>query len=220
MTPLRKTTWRLPIFLILLTILPIAASLYRLGDLVLTDSAKITDPDVLRFFQAPSPIALHVAFGSLFLMLGAFQLSPGLRNRHRRLHKRMGYIAAVSAVVFSLSGVWMVFAYEPHSLANAWIDVGRVFFGTAIAIFILLGVWFAIVKNLHAHRAWMIRGYALAASTGIQSYLIAIVTVANGAFDPAFADAMMWLGWIIGVISAEWILNRKIDFSPRMQSRL
>lgn len=220
MTPLRKTTWRLPILLILLTILPIVASLYRLGDLALTNPATVTDPDVLRFFQAPFPIALHVAFGSLFLVLGAFQLSPGLRNRHRRLHKRMGYAAAMSALLFSLSGIWMVFAYESHSLANKWIDVGRLFFGSANAIFILLGVWFAISKNLPAHRAWMIRGYALAATTGIQSYLIAIVTVANGAFDPALADAMMWLGWIIGVISAEWILGGHIRFTRRIHTRL
>ncbi|MFY0596976.1 MAG: DUF2306 domain-containing protein [Cognatishimia sp.] len=210
MTPLRKTNWRLPILLILLTILPVAASLYRLGDLAFTDPASVSDPDILRFFHAPSPIALHVAFGSLFLVLGALQLSPGLRTRHRALHKRLGYAAALSALVFAISGVLMVFFYAPHSLSNIWIDIGRVIFGSAITIFILLGVWSAVAKNIPAHRAWMIRGYALSASSGIQSYLIAIVIVVNGSFDPQLADAMIWLGWIIGVIIAEWIISGKL----------
>ncbi|SHH25893.1 Predicted membrane protein [Cognatishimia maritima] len=199
----------MPLLLILLGILPIAASLYRLGDLAITDPSTIADPDVLRFFAAPSSIAMHVAFGSLFLILGAFQVSAGFRRAHRTLHKRMGYLAALSAVVFSLSGVWIVFTYAPHSLANPWIDVGRVFFGTAITAFILLGIWAAISKDLKAHRAWMIRGYALAASSGIQSYLIAIVTVINGAFDPEIADSMIWLGWVIGILAAERIIVGK-----------
>jgi len=121
MTPLRNTTWRLPISLILLTILPIAASLYRLVDLVITDPASVSDPDILRFFNAPSPIALHVAFGSLFLLLGSLQLSPGLRTRHRILHKRLGYAAALSALVFAISGVLMVFfAQSVKSLDRCW----------------------------------------------------------------------------------------------------
>lgn len=209
MTPLRQTVWRLPIALILLGILPIAASIYRVIVLATTDAATIVNPDEVRFFDMPGSILAHVIFGTLFLILGAFQMSPGLRRRSLQLHRRIGRAAAVSALVFALTGVWMVFAYPPHSQSSSMVDVGRVAFGLATSVFIVLGILAVIRKNLAAHRAWMIRGYALAAASGIQSYLIAIVTVAMGAFDPKIADAMIVLGWFIGILAAERIIGPK-----------
>lgn len=207
MTPLKQTTWRLPILLILLSILPIAASVYRIVVLATTDATTVVNPDELRFFEMPASILAHVILGTLFLILGALQMSPGLRRRALRLHRRIGWAAVISALTFSLSGVWMVFFYPPHSAASLMVDIGRVIFGTAVAIFIVLGITAAIQKNIAAHRAWMIRAYALAASSGIQSYLIAIVTVAMGGFDPKVADALIVLGWFIGIIAAERIIN-------------
>lgn len=215
MTPLKQTTWRLPILLILLGALPIAASLYRTVVLATTDPGTVTNVDELRFFDMPVPILMHVIFGSLFLILGAIQMSSGIRRKYRKLHRRIGWIAALSAVVFSLYGVWMVFVYPPHSAASQMVDIGRVFFGTAIPIFIVLGIWAAIQKDMNAHRAWMIRGYAIAASSGLQSYLIAIVTAVMGRFDPQVADAMIVLGWFIGVIAAE-----KIIAGPRSDRKI
>lgn len=209
MTPLKQTTWRLPVLLILLGILPIAASVYRVVVLATTEATTVVNPDELRFFEMPGSILAHVVLGTLFLILGAFQMSPGLRRRALRLHRRIGWAAVISALTFSLSGVWMVFAYPPHSAASLMVDVGRVIFGFAVAVFIMLGIAAAIQRKIAAHRAWMIRAYALAASAGIQSYLIAIVTVVMGGFDPKVADAMIVLGWFIGIIAAELIINQK-----------
>ncbi|CUJ06490.1 DUF2306 domain-containing protein [Cognatishimia activa] len=206
MTVLRQTTWRIPILLVLLGVMPIAASIYRTVVLATTDLAAVTDADELRFFDMPVPILMHVIFGSLFLVLGALQMSPGLRRKHRILHRRIGWSAAVSAIIFSLYGVWMVFLYPSHSAASFMIDIGRVVFGIAIPTFVVLGVLAAIRKNIPVHRAWMIRGYSLAAASGIQSYLIAVATGLMGRFDPQIADAMMILGWMIGIIAAEKII--------------
>lgn len=210
MIALKHTKWRLPLLLILLAALPIAASLYRTIILATQDPIAVS-PDEARFFEMPMPILIHVLLGTAFLILGAFQMSAGLRQSHKALHRRLGWAAAPMAILFSLSGVWMVFVYPSHSQASILIDLGRVIFGVAITIFVSTGVYFATQKNFKKHRAWMIRGYTLAASTGIQSYLIAIATVINGSFDAQLADTMMILGWVIAIWAGERIIARKKD---------
>lgn len=208
MRPSLFKSLRLPLALILLGLLPIAASVYRVAMLAGTDPATVTNADDARFFAMPVPILLHVIFGSLFLVLGALQMSASLRQRARSFHRRSGWVALLAGLTFALSGVWMVFTYPSHSLAALSIDIARILFGTFIAGAILAGIRAALRKDTAAHRAWMIRAYAVSASAGLQSYLIGLSFAINGSFDAKFADAMMWLGWIIGFIAAEWIVAR------------
>lgn len=205
MTRKKTNPWRLPIALIVLGLIPIAGSAYRTFVVLATDAATVTNPDEARFFAMPAPILMHVIFGSLFLVIGAFQMSQGIRQRHRSWHRRMGWVGVVAGLTFAASGVWMVLFYPSHSLANLSIDIGRIVFGSAIVVFISLGILRAIHKDFASHRVWMIRGYALAASSGAQSYLIFIAAGINGGFDPALADAMMWLGWTLGIVIGERI---------------
>ena len=209
MSNVSRRRWRVPAWLIFLGILPIAASLYRIAVLIGTDPATVTNTDELRFFAQPVSIALHVIFAVAFLVLGAFQFVPHLRIGTPSLHRLIGYGAAVSGIIFALSGVYMVVTYPPHSLANPYIDIARIVLGLAIPVMIALGIIRAIRRELPAHRAWMIRAYALAASSGAQSWLIAVAMLINGGFDATLADTMMWLGWAIGVLAAEWVIHRQ-----------
>ena len=200
--------WRLPLLLVLLGLLPIVASLYRIVVLTGTDPASVTNPDELRFFAMPISILLHVIFGVAFLVLGALQFMPKLRIGTPSLHKKIGYIAALSGVIFSLAGTYMVFTYPPHSGANIAIDVGRVILGSLLPLFIGLGIRAATRRNFTAHRAWMIRAYAIAASSGVQSYLVAIAMVLNGGFDVTLADRMLLVGWAVTLVITEWVIAR------------
>lgn len=217
MSRLSLGRWRLPVLLILLSLLPIGASVYRIVVLASTDVASVTSADELRFFEMPTSILLHVIFAITFLALGAFQFVPHLRVGAPSLHKIIGYLAALSGVIFAMSGVYMVFAYPSHSQGNVLIDFGRVLFGSAIPVFIGLGILAAVLRDLAAHRAWMIRSYALAASSGIQSYFIAFAFAINGGFDAKLADAMMWLGWAVGIFAAERIIKGNVPLKRRLR---
>jgi uncharacterized membrane protein YozB (DUF420 family) len=133
---------------------------------------------------------------------------PKLRIGTPSLHKKIGYIAALSGVIFSLAGTYMVFTYPPHSGANIAIDVGRVILGSLLPLFIVLGIRAATRRNFTAHRAWMIRAYAIAASSGVQSYLVSIAMVLNGGFDVTLADRMLLVGWAVTLVITEWIIAR------------
>ncbi len=208
-------TLKLPLGLMLLGILPIAASAFRVVVMSDPDAHNTATPDEARFLAMPVSILSHVIFGSLFLIIGALQMSSTLRMRHRKLHRKLGYAALIAGLTFAISGVWMVFFYPSHSLGALHIDIGRVIFGTAITVVLSLGIRSALRKDFAQHRAWMIRAYALSASAGVQSYLILLALAINGSFDAKLADIMMWVGWITSAVAAEFIITRPSNRKPQ-----
>ncbi|MGH1464457.1 MAG: DUF2306 domain-containing protein [Cognatishimia sp.] len=208
MSILPNHKWRIPLVLILLCLLPIAASAFRVIWMATISPDAAISPSDARFLAFPVPILLHVILASLFLILGAFQMPAALRQKFRNWHRRSGRVAVVAGLTFALSGIWMVLTYAPHEFQNNSIDAGRIVFGFAIAVFLILGIQKARSRNFKSHRAWMIRAYALSASSGAQSLLIAGALAFTGAFDPTLADAMMWVGWIVSILFGEWIIMR------------
>ncbi|WP_462187921.1 MULTISPECIES: DUF2306 domain-containing protein [unclassified Frankia] len=167
MTPSTRTEWRVPAALLALTAVPIVAGSVRLTDLA--GGAEVT-PENARFFAAPVPVVLHIISVILYSTLGAFKFVPGFRRRRPGWHRAVGRLLVPCGLTVAFSGLWMTLFYPRPEGDGDLLTGFRLVFGSAVAVSIVLG--FAAIRrqDIARHRAWMIRGYAIALGAGTQFF--------------------------------------------------
>ena len=158
--------WKIPLVLLLLSAIPVAAGIGRLLELA-------SNPEIItenaRFVAAPLPVILHIIGATLFCALGAFQFSAPLRQRNPQWHKASGRLVVASGVVCAISGLWMTVMYPiPPELQGDLLRGVRVFVGAAMLASIVLAVAAVMRRDIANHQAWMIRAYALGQGAGMQ----------------------------------------------------
>ncbi|MFK3983741.1 DUF2306 domain-containing protein [Micromonospora sp. NPDC050397] len=196
--------WRLPTALILLGLIPIIAGLGRLGEL---GTGPEVTPANARFVADPLPVVLHIVGAVVYTILGAFQFVPSLRRR--RWHRLVGRVLVPCGLTVALSGVWMAFAYDLPAHDNDVLAAMRLLFGSAMAASILLGLAAVLRRDFARHRAWMVRGYAIALGAGTQAFTHAPYFAATGEQpDGNVRAGLVVAGWLINLAVAEWYLRR------------
>ena len=83
----------------------------------------------------------------------------------------------------------------------------RILASSAMAAFILLGFTAIRRRDIPAHRAWMIRAYALGLGPGTQVFTEGIGEALFGITDLSKALSL-GLGWAINAAVAEWVIRR------------
>ncbi|HYH28785.1 MAG TPA: DUF2306 domain-containing protein [Pseudonocardia sp.] len=160
-------------------------------------------------------LVAHIFTATVALVLGPLQFVPAIRAR-RRVHRRIGRAYLLLGVV-------------PSALAAvpvAWLS-GRLV--TQVGLVVpaagwLLTAWLAVLAirrgDVAAHRAWMMRNYALtflAVTARIVVPLVLLTVLATGAVARADAAAVaaslipigQVLGWTINLAVAEVLIRRR-----------
>lgn len=197
--------------LIALSIVPVLAGGARLVQL--STGAAVT-VDNARFVAAPWPVVLHVIGSAIYCVLGALQFAPGLRARWPAWHRRSGRVLVGCGLTAALSGLWMTQFYQPAPLDGTALYSMRWGVGMAMTAALMLGVIAARGRKVAAHRAWMMRAYALGLGAGTQ-----VLTHLPWMLWPAlhtlgWRTIFMGLGWAINLAVAEWLIARA-RHSPR-----
>ena len=65
-------------------------------------------------------------------------------------------------------------------------------------------------ERIAAHRAWMIRAYALGQGAGTQVILMLPLTLIAGAPTYFLRDVLMTCAWGLNIVLAEWIVRRRL----------
>jgi hypothetical protein len=190
-TAQRTRTWRVPAALITLSLVPVAAGAFRLGES--TAGTRVT----------PVAMLLHIIGASVYCVLGAFQFIPVTRR-----HRLAGRFLVPCGLVAALSGVWMAVFHRPED-DSALLTVLRVGFGTAMAVALVLGVMAVRRRRFGVHRVWMIRGYAIALGAGSQAVVFGLWAVVAGTPGEFGTALLMGAGWVINLAVAEWIIREK-----------
>jgi hypothetical protein len=206
-----------PAALILLSLFPIIAGAVRVTDLT---GGQVT-PDNARFFDSPIPVLIHIPAVTVYLILGAFQFVPSLRRGKRgklSWHKVAGRILAPAGLLAALSGLWMAvfYALPPHD--GPLLLILRLFFGSAMVAFIVLG--FIAVKrgNYVRHSAWMSRAYAIGIAQGtiVVIYIPWILLI--GPVNELTRALQIGASWVISLAVAEYFIYRR-DQGPARTAR-
>ncbi len=203
--------WKVPAALIALSVIPLIGGGVRLAGLAY--GAAVT-PGNARFVAAPTPVVLHVLCAALFCVLGAFQFSSAFRKRQPVWHRISGRILVPCGLVVALSGLWMTLFYAIGApLQGVLLFYVRLVVGFAMVASIALAVMAIVRRDFPVHRAWMIRGYALAQGAGTQVLVFIPAFLVSGETLGLTRDLLMTLAWLINVVVAEWIIRQ--PFTPK-----
>lgn len=198
-TPARSS-WLIPAALILLALVPVVAGAARLSDLATASPTAETT----RFHAAPLPVVLHILGATVYALIGAFQFSPA---RHTRWHRIAGRIAFPMGLIAAISGIWMTLTYPWANADGEAVYAARLIFGTGMALSLILGVTSAVKRNIPAHKAWMLRAYAIGMGAGTQvlTHLPWFLLVGQPTEGPR--TVLMIAAWVLNLAVAEWIIR-------------
>lgn len=149
---------------------------------------------------------IHV-FSSIFLLGAGFtQFSTYVLRNHRKLHRWVGRMYV--GIILCLSGpaglIMAIYANGGWLSQLAFSLLSVLWWGTT-----LVALQTARRKKIQAHRAFMIRSFALTASAlTLRSWKWALVLL----FHPSPMSLYMlvaWLGWVPNLLFAEWLIWRR-----------
>ena len=90
-------------------------------------------------------------------------------------------------------------SYLPH--VNACLN------GTS-AVLLFTGYTFIRSRNVAAHRAWMMRAYALAIAAGTQPITLAPMLAFPKLYGELGYTLGLAAGWLLNLLVAEWLIRR------------
>ena len=201
--------WPVPAALVALSAIPLIVGALRL--LQLAGGPELI-PAEERFAGFPLAVALHILGAATYVLLGALQFVPRVRRRHRTWHRRAGRVLIVAGLLVAASALWMTLLYAAKPGTGELLYVLRLVFGCALVACLVLG--FAAIRRrlLPAHRAWMIRAYAIALAAGTQAFTQGLGGAVFGTGELQ-CDLSHGAGWVINLAVAEWVIRRPTRIS-------
>lgn len=197
--------WRVPIGLILLVAVPVAFAIVRAVELA---SNPAVTPDNARFLAMPAPILLHIYGGVPYAVLGALQFVPALRRRS--WHRIAGRLLIPCGLAVGVSGVWMTLRGDLPPTDGTLLNAFRLIVGAFTIAAMVLGFLAVRRRDITAHRAWMMRGYAVAAlGTGTQTVFFGLWMAAFGEPDVTTKALLMGAAWALNLAVAERLIRRR-----------
>jgi uncharacterized membrane protein len=199
----RRSSWRVPAALVALVIVPLVAGSLRLVEVAGGPQMLPTNP---RIDASPTPVVLHVVAAAVFAVVGAFQFSARIRRGHLTWHRRAGRALVAAGLVVAGSGLWMTLFY-PDAPGGDLLWTVRLVVGSAITLSLVLGFTAIRRHDIAAHRAWMIRAYALSVAAGTQVFTQGI---GEGIFGTTEASTGLSVsaGWVVNAVVAESVIRR------------
>jgi uncharacterized membrane protein len=209
----RKADFLIPGGLLVLSFVPAVAGTFRVVQL--TVGAEIT-PDNARFFAAPLPVVLHIVSSVIYSIAGAFQFSPGFRRRRPQWHRAAGRVLIPCGLIVAFSALWMNQSFPLGNLKGPGVAdydgrslyAIRLVVGSAMAVFLCLGVATILKRDFRSHGAWMIRAYALGLGAGTQAFTHIPWFLFPSIHGELTRTLCMAAGWAINAAVAEWAIAR------------
>lgn len=200
----RRDGWAIPPALLALGAIPLVAGGLRLAQL---GGGPALIPADDRFEPFPAPVVVHIVGAALYLLAGALQFVPGFRRRHRAWHRRAGRVVAVAGLLVAGSALWLTLGYPFKPGTGVLLYLLRLIFGAAMAGALVAGYLAIRRRDVAAHRAWMIRAYAIGLAAGTQALTEGVGGALFGTGELA-GDLAKGAGWLINLAVAEWIIRR------------
>ncbi|OPA79140.1 hypothetical protein BVG16_08570 [Paenibacillus selenitireducens] len=146
----------------------------------------------------------HIVTAMLALIIGPFQIFLKPSKARIRQHRLLGYVYIISVTV---SGI--VSLYLSLFATGGWI-AGLGFMG-------LDGLWVATTwialrkimrKDIQAHKAWMLRSYALTFAAVTLRIWLAPLVLLFGDFEAGYR-VVAWFCWVPNLLVIEAVIRKK-----------
>jgi uncharacterized membrane protein len=162
------------------------------------------------FFPVRWLLVPHALSGLIALLIGPFQFSSRLRQRHLRIHRIMGRTYLVSVAVSAIVALYISAIHQSDVQGKAWI------FTLAITWLITGAMAFAAVRkgNIEAHRQWIARNYAFT------TVFVTVRVVHALPIPDAYGDTPSWILLLATLLLTEAGLSWRGVFTDRRSQRL
>lgn len=199
----------IPPALWLLGSLAILSALYRIyvtGEAVVT-GVMPTDPADLHYVKHAALTGMHVIPGLIFLLLGPLQFIASIRARWPRFHRWSGRLFIVSGLFLAVSAIIINIVFPPF---GGWFKSLAVYIFSAAQIITLVIALRAILRrDVVRHRAWMIRAFAIGLAISTMRIFFIPAYLLFGVPSDFTVGLGMWVGFVVNIVVAEWILWRE-----------
>lgn len=196
--------WPVAAALVVLSLIPLSAGALRL--IQLAGGAALMPADD-RFAGFPAALVIHIAGSACFALVGIGQLVTRFRRSHPTWHRRSGRVLVAAGLAVVGSALWLTMGYPAHPGTGPILFASRLLAATSMGIFLVLGFAAVRRRDITAHRAWMVRAYALALGAGTQAFTEGFTEAAVGQGVVA-GDLAKLAGWVINLAVAEWAIRR------------
>ncbi|WP_400078438.1 DUF2306 domain-containing protein [Winogradskyella sp. R77965] len=144
----------------------------------------------------------HIVLGGLALFIGWLQFNKKLRLKNIKLHKRIGKVYVISALISGICGFYIAF-YATGGLVSqlGFMSLALIWLYTTIQ-----GFRFARKGQIVKHQYIMIYSYAACFAAVTLRIWLPILGEIFGAFIPAYR-IVAWLCWVPNIIVAFFIVN-------------
>lgn len=162
-------------------------------------------PEQLNSLFWNSNFYTHIALGGIALAIGWIQFNQKIRDKNRKLHKRIGMAYVTAAFFSSISGIYVAI-YTAGGMIASW---GFIALGITWLVTSLMGWKTAKSKNFESHEDWMVFSYAACFAAVTLRVYLPILEYTLGDFITAYR-IVAWLCWVPNMLIAFWIVrNRK-----------
>ncbi|MEN7341962.1 MAG: DUF2306 domain-containing protein [Pseudomonadota bacterium] len=158
-------------------------------------------------------IGAHFAAGSVILMLGCIQLIGGIRAKYPTVHRWLGRVYVVSALITGVGG--LVFISTKGTVGGLMMDIGFTGYGVLTIMAALATIHFARRRDFVRHRAWAIRLFALAVGSWLYRmeygfwFLFTDGLGHTTTFDGPFDQVMDFFFYLPNLLIAEVMIGRR-----------
>jgi hypothetical protein len=116
-------------------------------------------------------------------------------------------VLALAGLLVAVSALWMTLFYQAKPGTGDLLFVLRLIVGSAMAGSLVLGLTAIRRRDIAAHRAWMIRAYALGLGAGTQVFTEGFGGAVLGTGELT-GDLAKGAGWLINLGVAEWVIRQ------------
>jgi uncharacterized membrane protein len=163
--------------------------------------------DSQRLSAAPVWHFMHVLGGSAFGLLGPIQFSRALMDKYGAPHRAIGVVFVASGAMLSLSSLSLLWHFP--STYSGIVNIGRLMFGVALGVALVLAMLAIRKRDFTRHRNWMIRAYAIGIGATVVSMVFFPIYVVTGQPPIGTAADIIFVGsWSACIAFAEALVRR------------
>lgn len=146
----------------------------------------------------------HIIFGGIALIVGWSQFSQKIRQERMALHRTLGKVYVISALLSGLAGFYIAFY-----ATGGWVSTLGFLCLAIVWLYTTASAYLAIKKkDMELHNGMMIYSYAACFAAVTLRVWLPLLTLVFGAFLPAY-KLVAWLCWVPNLIFAFYWVRRK-----------
>lgn len=147
---------------------------------------------------------IHILFGGIALLIGWSQFSEKFRLKNMQMHRVIGKIYVVSALLSALSGIYIgYFAMGGIIAATGFVSLGFIWFYTTLKAYLDIRT-----KNIFEHEKMMIYSYAACFTAVTLRLWLPFLKIVFNDFETAY-QVVAWWAWVPNLVVAYYIISNK-----------